>query len=46
MKKITFCMLLMIFSLKVQAQLTNGNFTDEVDYRLQNINKTSKLLIY
>ncbi len=34
-------MLLMIFSLKVQAQLTNGNFTDEVDYRLQNINKTS-----
>jgi hypothetical protein len=30
----------MLVSLKVQAQLTNGNFTDEVDYRLQNINKT------
>jgi hypothetical protein len=40
MKKITFCIILMIISLKVQAQLTNGNFTDEVDYRLQNINKT------
>ena len=40
MKKITFCILLMLISLKVNAQLTNGNFTDEVDYRLQNINKT------
>lgn len=40
MKKITLCILLMILSLKIQAQLTNGNFTDEVDYRLQNINKT------
>ena len=40
MKKITLCMLLMILSLKVQAQLTSGNFTDEVDYRLQNVSKT------
>ncbi|MEE9407622.1 MAG: hypothetical protein V3V28_06055 [Polaribacter sp.] len=40
MKKTTFCILLMILSLKVQAQLTNGNFTDEVDFRLQNISKT------
>ena len=40
MKKITLCILLMILSLQVQAQLTSGNFTDEVDYRLQNISKT------
>jgi hypothetical protein len=48
MKKITFCIILMIISLKVQAQLTNGNFTTEVDYRLQNISKnpiTSNILI-
>ncbi len=32
MKKITLCMLLMLLSLRVKAQLTNRNFTDEVDY--------------
>ncbi|WP_445747796.1 lipase family alpha/beta hydrolase [Polaribacter sp.] len=40
MKKITFCIILLILSLKMQAQLTNGSFTDEVDFRLQNISKT------
>ena len=48
MKKFTYCVLLMIISLKIQAQLTNGNFTTEVDYRLQNIDKvdiTSNILI-
>lgn len=48
MKKITFCIILMILSLKIQAQLTNGSFTDEVDFRLQNISKspiTSNILI-
>ncbi|MGY0426674.1 MAG: alpha/beta fold hydrolase, partial [Polaribacter sp.] len=44
MEKIIFCILLMILSLQAQAQakaqLTNGNFTTEVDYRLQNISKT------
>jgi hypothetical protein len=41
MKKITFFVFLMIISLKMQAQLTNGNFTDEVDFRLKNISKTT-----
>ena len=48
MKKITFCVFLLFLSLKGQAQLTNGTFTEEVDYRLQNIDKapiTSNILI-
>ena len=41
MKKITLCILLMLISLKIQAQLTNGNFTSEVDARIKNLSKTS-----
>ncbi|WP_435415742.1 hypothetical protein [Polaribacter aestuariivivens] len=40
MKKIKFYLFVLFLSLQLQAQLTNGNFTTEVDYRLQNISKT------
>ncbi len=48
MKKNTFCILLMIFSLQLQAQLTNGTYTQEIDERIKNLNKsniTSNILI-
>jgi len=48
MKKIILFMFVVINSLQIQAQLTNGNFTTEVDERLKNLNKapiTSNILI-
>ncbi|TXD67474.1 hypothetical protein [Polaribacter glomeratus] len=48
MKKITFCILLMILSLQLQAQITNGTYTEEIDERIKNLNKrtiTSNILI-
>ena len=46
MKKITFWLLLILFSLKGQAQLTNGNFTDEVDSRHKTLTKLQLRLIF
>lgn len=40
MKKITFWVFILFATLQLQAQLTNGNFTTEVDERLKNLNKT------
>ncbi|TYP96484.1 hypothetical protein C7447_10750 [Tenacibaculum adriaticum] len=40
MKKITFWVLTLIISMQVQAQLTNGNFTTEIDERIKNLDKT------
>jgi hypothetical protein len=48
MKKITLCMLLMILSLQLKAQITNGTYTEEIDERIKNLNKsviTSNILI-
>jgi hypothetical protein len=48
MKKITLCILLMILSLQLKAQITDGTFTEEIDERIKNLNKstiTSNILI-
>ena len=48
MKKITFWLLLILFSLKGHAQITNGNYTQEIDERIKNLNKgsiTSNILL-
>ena len=36
MKKITFILLGLFLSIPIHSQLTNGNFTDEVDARIKN----------
>ncbi|TXD67478.1 hypothetical protein [Polaribacter glomeratus] len=41
MKKFTFCILLMILSLQLQAQITNGTFTEEIDERIKNLSKST-----
>ncbi len=40
MKKITLWVIVLLTSVQLQAQLTNGGFTTEIDERLKNLNKT------
>jgi len=48
MKKITFWLVVLFTSIQLNAQLSNGNFTSEVDERIKNLSKspiTSNILI-
>ncbi len=41
MKKIIFLIIVLLLTIRLQAQLTNGNFTAEIDERFKNLNKTA-----